>query len=479
MQWKFRNLWIKRYFFHFSVRVRGKYISISFFKETHHAFPSIIDDPTKWRCNDSDFVTYFMQNKSNQNVRDLDLSKSKRSFYGVNRSCTYAMFFKKKMNGEVHERPWIFYSEALGKMFCTFCIFFSHNRSGRFIVQGFDDWSHPSRIDEHEASKSHCEAAFVFVKRLTTVNRVDSALAQQAVSEQMYWKEILKRMLSTIRFLACRGLPFRGKNEVLGNCENGNYLGTLELLSEFDPLLRSHLKNYGNKGKGHTSYLSSTICDEFIALLAAEVRAKIFQEINRNRYFALIVDSTPDVSHIDQLTIVIRFVDEKGVARERFLAFLENVGHKGEEMVEAVLGFLKTSGLIILDCRGQSYDNASNMTGIYKGLQIRIVGINPLAVFVPCGAHSLNLVLEHATVVIVEIVRFFMFVQNIYVYFSKSTKRWNVLVKHLKCDLMKRKENDPKARMLVPKRLSDTRWSARDDACRALKEGYSSYASAL
>lgn len=214
---------------------------------------------------------------------------------------------------------------------------------------------------------------------------------------------------------------FGVKNELLGNCQDGNYLGILELLAEFDPLLRSHLENYGNKGKGHTSYFSSTIWDKFISLLAAEVRAKILQEIKRDKYYALIVDSTPDVSHLDQLTIIIRCIDETGAARERFLAFLENVGHKSKEMAEAVLDFLKSHGMIILDCRSQTYNNASNMTGIYKGLRSLIIALNSLAEFVPCGAHSLNLVLEHSAGSSSEIVRFFMFVQNIY-FFLQTNK---------------------------------------------------------
>ncbi|XP_037047203.1 uncharacterized protein LOC119081987 [Bradysia coprophila] len=118
------------------------------------------------------------------------------------------------------------------------------------------------------------------------------------------------------------------------------------------------------------------------------------------------------------------------------------------------------------------------MSGIYQGVQTRIIGMNPLAVYVPCSAHSLNLVLEHAAAGTQEIVRFFMFIQNIYVFFSKSTRR-DILNNHLKIDLEKRKQKDPKIRQLFPKRLSDTRWSARDDACRALKTGYAAFPAAL
>ncbi|CAB3241777.1 unnamed protein product [Arctia plantaginis] len=38
----------------------------------------------------------------------------------------------------------------------------------------------------------------------------------------------------------------------------------------------------------------------------------------------------------------------------------------------------------ILDCRGQSYGNAANMSGKYKGMQTLILEKNPLSVFVPC-----------------------------------------------------------------------------------------------
>ena len=53
---------------------------------------------------------------------------------------------------------------------------------------------------------------------------------------------MLTRVVSVIRFLASRGLPFRGENQIIGSAKNGNYLGILELLSEFDTSLEEHLK---------------------------------------------------------------------------------------------------------------------------------------------------------------------------------------------------------------------------------------------
>lgn len=82
--------------------------------------------------------------------------------------------------------------------------------------------------------------------------------------ETEYWQEVFKRVISVIKFLASRGLPFRGNKEVFGVNNNGNYLGILELISEQDPFIRNHIEMHGNKGSGHPSYLSKTINNKLI-----------------------------------------------------------------------------------------------------------------------------------------------------------------------------------------------------------------------
>lgn len=57
-----------------------------------------------------------------------------------------------------------------------------------------------------------------------------------------------------------RYLAFRGDNEIIGSSRNGNHLGILELVAEFDPFLSAHIRDHANKKSGHTNYLSSTIC---------------------------------------------------------------------------------------------------------------------------------------------------------------------------------------------------------------------------
>ena len=126
--------------------------------------------------------------------------------------------------------------------------------------------------------------------------------------EILHWTLVLERVVSGVSFLSERSLAFRGSNEVIGSPINGNFLGVMELIAKFDPFLASHIATYGNKGSGHISYLSKNIYEEFILLMANSVLKQIVEEINMARYFSMSVDSTPDVSHADQLTVTIRYV---------------------------------------------------------------------------------------------------------------------------------------------------------------------------
>ena len=157
--------------------------------------------------------------------------------------------------------------------------------------------------------------------RLAKHETIDRCIIDSYARENSYWKEVLRRVVSVVTFLVTRGLALRGSNEVFRSEHNGNYLGCLELLSEYDPFLAQHIEKYGNRGRGNPSYLSSTICEEFVLLMAEEVRQVIINEIASAKYYSFSVDSTPDISHTDQLTFTVRYVHDAGIPTERFLKF--------------------------------------------------------------------------------------------------------------------------------------------------------------
>jgi len=82
-----------------------------------------------------------------------------------------------------------------------------------------------------------------------------------------YWREVLRRVVETLRYLCERGLALRGDSENVGNQQNGIFLATLEYLSKFDPFIAKHLNEKSNKGRGKKSYLSSTIYEECVLIM--------------------------------------------------------------------------------------------------------------------------------------------------------------------------------------------------------------------
>uniref|UniRef100_H3A377 Uncharacterized protein n=1 Tax=Latimeria chalumnae TaxID=7897 RepID=H3A377_LATCH len=219
---------------------------------------------------------------------------------------------------------------------------------------------------------------------------------------------------------------------------------------------------------GHASYLSSTICEEFIALLGEKVFEHIVKELKEAKYFSVSVDSTPDISNLDQLTCLDRYVLPIGPV-EHFLTFLD-LKHSGEDIAKSLLQFFEKIGVNIANCRGQSYDYASNLSGKYQGMQAWIRERSENAVYIPCCAHSLNQVGQCAVDCFTAI-SFFSFVQKLFVFFfAASTKQGKVLLERLA---------EANEKLPVVKDLSETRWSAYADAVTALQKGYDRIRAAL
>lgn len=156
--------------------------------------------------------------------------------------------------------------------------------------------------------------------------------------------------------------------------------------------------------------MSKTICDKIIHLMARKVRQFILEELATAGYFSISVDSTPDNSHIDQLIVIVRYVSPtSGQPVERFLIFLKIESHTGENLANLVLDYLCNECRIDFSkCRGQSYDNAANMSGRYNGMQQKILEHNKYAIYIPCAGHSLNLVGRYAVDCCLEAVNFFL-----------------------------------------------------------------------
>jgi len=240
-------------------------------------------------------------------------------------------------------------------------------------------------------------------------------------AEQNRWREVVKCLISIIQSLAERNLALRGSVDNINSPNNGNFLKEVELLAKYDPVLNAHVRRISS-GENHTIYLGKIIQNELIACISGKILSTMVAEIKQSKYFAIILDCTPHISHQEQMSVVVRIVatSTRPEIKEHFLGFLPTPESTGLGLSSLILTKLEELGIRFQGCRGQSYDNGSNMKGKNKGVQARLLERNARALYVPCGTHTLNLMVADSAEQSVDAIRFFGIVQKLYNLFSAA-----------------------------------------------------------
>ena len=184
--------------------------------------------------------------------------------------CSQSLFWREHLNGEKVKREWLCYSFSSKKLYCFVCKLFAFDSEKIMLASvGYGHWKHaPRDLASHESSNKPLNYLLTYISRRAKKVSICKDLEKQKESERKYWRKLLARVLSVIKFLSSRGLAVRGSSELVGSPQNGDFLGILELLAEYDAFLAEHIQKRVNKGKGHVSYFSSTVCEEFIDVIA-------------------------------------------------------------------------------------------------------------------------------------------------------------------------------------------------------------------
>lgn len=216
------------------------------------------------------------------------------------------------------------YSKKEDSLHCFCCKMFS-KRDYKLIREGLKDWKNASHLLKvHEDSQEHNahmatwkDLEVRFAKGL----RIDKQEMALAEAERKRWREVLHRFLAIIQPLAERTMAFRGSTDTLNKPDNGNFLKEVELMAKFDPVMKQHVSRVESGTVSHVHYLGKTIQNELIDSISSKIIESIVKEIKTSKYFSIILDCIPDLSHKEQISVIVRIMSQEDIPQIKELSW--------------------------------------------------------------------------------------------------------------------------------------------------------------
>ena len=198
----------------------------------------------------------------------------------------------------------------------------------------------------------------------------------------------------------------------------GNFIELVKFRSRSDPVLADHL----NTMPSNARYTSKTIQNEMTEVVGDHIRELILSDIKQARFFSLLADEVTDISNQEQVSVAVRYVDKQSEVREVFVDLVSVERITGQALANALIDRLTSWGLQLENLRGQAYDGATNMSGSKNGCQAKIRQKAPLAFYVHCASHQLNLAVV-STCVIPCVRNAHLMISELSKFFAHSPKR--------------------------------------------------------
>ena len=109
---------------------------------------------------------------------------------------------------------------------------------------------------------------------------------------------------------------------------------------------------------------------DIVNAVACETSKAIIKDLD-NGFFSILVDESRDISVKEQMALVLRYVNKKGIIIERFLGIV-HVASITALSLKYVECLLCEHNLSLSKLCGQGYDGASNIQSDINGLKKRI-----------------------------------------------------------------------------------------------------------
>lgn len=364
---------------------------------------------------------------------------------------------------------WLEYSPSANKVFCFWCRAFSDPNKGytesAFTINGFNNWSKAvQKFKSHESCDSHknSESCLVNFTESLLSGSICAKLDKQYSKEVDENRKYLKKVCETVVFCARQGIALRGHDEKISSNNRGNFLELMDLRAKDCPLIE---KVFKNKEKSY-SYVHKDHQNDILNLCKSQIYNYIQNKIKESRYFSVMVDETQDISNHEQVAVVFRYIDNNLEIHESFAGFYRTKKTDGESLYNLLKEVISSFGLNLSDLRAQCYDGAANMRGPYSGVAARMLQDNPMAIYVHCYAHILNLCLVSTCSSIPAVRNAFQQLNALHSFIEASSKRHAIFEK------IRLSTNTFYGGSSTLKSLSDTRWSCRVEAIKALFDNF-------
>ncbi|XP_072016938.1 zinc finger MYM-type protein 1-like [Amphiura filiformis] len=363
--------------------------------------------------------------------------------------------------------PWLHYSKSRKGVLCFKCtsayqqglLSLANKKEDAFISAGFQNWkkvtglgkNNLGRFHQHESSETHKFAAEQLraQKRPTVVAQVD----EQASQRQEINRRMLVKVYTSVKYLARQGLALRGHT-----ADEGNFHQLLRLRAEDDPDLTSYTARA-------TNYTSPQGQNEMLQDFSNAAMRHVADVIRKNKFYAVMVDGTQDITGAEQESICIRHVDDELNVHEDFIGLYEAPSSSGEAISTIIEDVIIRLGLSIDNLRAQTYDGASNMSGKYAGCQAKIKSKQPLAMFFHCSSHVSNLVMQHAVTSSPLVRDALQWVQDLGTLYRRSGN-YKTIFKDIASELQ------PGTSTASIRPLCPTRWLCRQSAVESVVNNY-------
>ncbi|XP_016440861.2 uncharacterized protein LOC107766575 [Nicotiana tabacum] len=128
----------------------------------------------------------------------------------------------------------------------------------------------------------------------------------------------LNASIDVIRYLLKEGMPFRGHDETVTSTRRGHFLDLLKWYAD----RKEDVKNVVlEKAPKNNTMTSPDIQKDIVNSCAEETAKAIIEDLNGD-FFGILVDESKDVSHKEQMALVLRYVNKDGELIERFLGLV-------------------------------------------------------------------------------------------------------------------------------------------------------------